>query len=199
MAEQKLKSEKSRFLYDVHFKEVFRTAISLADLKVGETVLDFGCGLKPLKDAIEHYLPNSGIHYFGFDIVRERSDFNGFEEVKKHKFDCIFALSILEHLSIKELHQAFADFNGLGASRLIVSLPAENLLNRFLNFVRNDEELIFWYHITPSKVVGRELYNAFGSPYACRRVQCLKQVGVFEIKKKEAGGLAKNEAKSCFS
>lgn len=179
MAEQKLKSEKNEFLFLYHFRKVFEAGVKIAGVKPGDAVLDFGCGnqnLRPfiIKDSVRGC-------YTGYDVNPAYSDIPNLLEVRGD-VNIVFACSVFEHLTIDELRQAFRDIRATGASRLVVSLPADNLLNRFICWLRKDDELTFWYHLTPSKTVVRELYKAFGSPYKCKRVDGIKYIAGFQIR-----------------
>ncbi len=179
MAKQKLKAENNTFLFLYHFRKVFEQAIKIAGLKGGEHCLDFGCGNQNLRV----FVHSKQCSYVGYDVDPERSDIKNMKEAKD--INTIFTCSVLEHLTAKEMQKTFKQFKATGAKKLIVSLPADNLLNRFICFIRKDDELTFWYHLTPSKEVNTELYKAFGSPYAVKRVDGIKHIAGFNIKQKE--------------
>lgn len=132
-----------------YFGGILRKAVGLAGLKGNEMVLDFGCQSRELKN----FLPK-GIFYTGFDINPAYSDVRDFS---RKKFDVIFALNVLEHLDEKELRQALGKFRSTGAKRLVVSLPTEHAIGRFLALIHGYAEKQKHVHKSSWKQVERIL------------------------------------------
>lgn len=110
-----------------YFNGILAKVVKLADLKPNERVLDFGCQKQHLKN----FLPKT-VKYTGYDIEPAYSDLRDYSV---QRFDKIFALNVLEHLDEKELKQTLRLFKRTGAKKLIVSLPAEHAVGKFLAFI----------------------------------------------------------------
>lgn len=114
------------YLTTAYHKYVLKESVKLAEIHAGMSVLDYGCG----KQMLRHFLPKD-VKYIGYDIVSEFSDV---DDIRGHNYEVIFAIQVLQYpdqTGIKELANLFARLS----NRLVVMVPAENKLKRFLDVV----------------------------------------------------------------
>ena len=89
-----------------------------ANLKGKETVMDFGCNIRALKEVLP-----KGCKYIGFDVVSEYSDIDDYTRLKG--VDVVFALAVFEHLDEKQIRSTLKNFREMGVKKLVVELPRE--------------------------------------------------------------------------
>lgn len=124
--------------------KIAATAINYTGI---ETVLDVGCRSGVLRE----FIPD-GVQYFGNDLVPGPNvafvgnildlEFEG-------KFDCIFALDVLEHVDM--LHDLFDKLEALANVYLVVSLPnTYDLKSRFKYAINGRLGGKYEFSVTPS-------------------------------------------------
>ena len=139
-----------------YFNEIFVKAINIAKPKKEDVILDFGCGKhKQLKCFL-----GDGFNYYGYDIVKEWSDFKDFSEIIPD-ITLIFALSVFEHLTEEELRNCLSKFRELNTNPiLITAIPFQNMQSEILKKItgiaqtENEHKLSF-------KEINRIISNFF--------------------------------------
>ncbi len=149
-----------------YFNGILKKAVKLADLKTGETVLDFGCESQQLKK----FIPK-GVKYVGFDIVPGNSDLKDYRQARPN---VVFALSVLEHLEEKELEYTLNDFKQMGVKKLVVSLPTEHFISKILAWLHGFSE----EHEDEHKTNWKSVYKILSS-----RLKQEKTAGFYTMQK----------------
>ncbi|MDD5148589.1 MAG: hypothetical protein PHH08_03955 [Candidatus ainarchaeum sp.] len=133
-----------------YFYGSLKESAKLAQVKPGETVLDFGCNNKMLKK----YLPEC--NYIGYDIDPKYSDVKDYTTVRP---DTVFSVSVFEYLTEEELDSVAGDFIKMGAKQLITGQPTVNTIGKILSFLsgtyyKNKKEFRQYYRQT-HEILGR--------------------------------------------
>ncbi|HUW44033.1 MAG TPA: hypothetical protein VMV95_03685 [Bacillota bacterium] len=156
--------------------KILKEVVNLAELKGNEKILDFGCSYQ---QELKKYVPN-GVKYVGFDIVSAWSDVKDYRKLKG--VDVVFALNVLEHMyNSQELQEHLNNFKKIGAKKIIVALPIENIIEDTTRIVLNKEAEDFFAHTMPSKQAARELVKIYGMPKKYKRVNFLQIISRFDM------------------
>ena len=123
------KWHKSRYkgIIGIYFNKVIDDIIKLGNLKEEEgLILDFGCGVSIIRDRLPHR------NIIGYDIVPELSDIDDYKQLTPNK---VISNAVCEHLTKKELEEVLNNFKKMNVQTLVVGLPTENKLSKFLSII----------------------------------------------------------------
>ena len=137
-------------LLAAHHRNTLRIAVGMADLQMGMSVLDYGCGGQVLRE----YLP-AGVEYTGYDLNPALTDV---ADPRGRRYDVIFAIQWMMYVGghdLDELVDLMADMS----DTVIGMVPARNflkdqILDRILGLHRNRDR---YNHSLP-----RDIELAFG-------------------------------------
>ena len=150
------------------FKRILQKAVEISEIGLNETVLDFGCERQELKK----FLPKSA-DYVGFDIEERFSDIAAIEGLKD--VDTVFALNVLEHLqSEQELERVLKVFKNIGAKKLIVALPRNDIISQLLKLPTKYDATTFFYHLLDSRQIVRVISKVWGRQQQAVRVNLIQ-------------------------
>lgn len=131
-----------------------KKSIKLADVRLGEKVLDLGCGDMSLKQMLSPDVNYVGIDKNGGAIEYDLED--GLPKaIKNQKFDIIFMNEFIEHIEnfksiLLECKQILTE-----KGRIIISTPSNNriLYGDFFNGIGEDEGHIHCFRKTNMRIL----------------------------------------------
>ena len=171
MAIDKVKMKRRKYFYDTIEKEnedwhnnknplvrlfyriKFKIAISYAQLKKDDLILDFGCGTGQLKKMLPGY------KLIGYDIDPKLTKIKDYTKIKPDK---IFALDVFEHIPKEEIRRILRNFKKMNLNFVLVTaIPTETWLWRKARKLMGLSETVT-DHITKLeeilKILNEELY-----------------------------------------
>ena len=171
MAIDKVKMKRRKYFYDTIEKEnedwhnnknplvrlfyriKFKIAISYAQLKKDDLILDFGCGTGQLKKMLPGY------KLIGYDIDPKLTKIKDYTKIKPDK---IFALDVFEHIPQEEIRRILRNFKKMNLNFVLVTaIPTETWLWRKARKLMGLSETVT-DHITKLeeilKILNEELY-----------------------------------------
>lgn len=137
-------------LVRLFYKLKFKIAIFYANLKKGDTILDFGCGIGQLKKTIPEH------NVIGYDIDPKLTGIKDYKKVKANK---VFVLDVFEHIPEKEIRRILRNFKKFyGEFTLVAAIPTENWLWRKSRKLMGLSERVA-DHMTPLKKILKILHE----------------------------------------
>ena len=108
-----------------YFHKILKESVGIAKVKDFDRVLDFGSG----ECYLEAHLPLSS-DYMAYDIrfLGAGSPYVG--DYTKTNPDIIFAIHVLEHLTLEELGNTLKNFVRMRPKKIITAIPTGNALSR---------------------------------------------------------------------
>lgn len=107
-----------------YFYKLLKTAVQISKTKKEDTILDFGCCKKRLKQ----FLPKE-TKYLGYDIDPKLSMI---KDYKKTRPTTVFAINVLEHLDERQLTETLKEFKKMGVKKIIIGNPTINTISKIV-------------------------------------------------------------------
>ena len=174
IAEYKEKTKNQ--LTNTYFNAYLKNAVEMAGLKGDETVLDFGCDDRRLKI----FFPKS-INYVGFDIVKEKTDYKRYEDIKQ-RIDVAFCIHVLEHAGEKDTTKFLKWAAKKKIKKIVVVTPAKTSVSDLLSFFSGDSFIMAIHHVLDWIQVHRLVASFYGNSKT-RLVWFMSWVSLWELDK----------------
>lgn len=144
-------------LVRLFYRIKFKIAIKYANLKLSDSVLDFGCGDGWLKRYLDNSEDEKGFiltspryKIIGYDIDPKLSEIDDYTKIKPDK---IFALDVFEHISKTQIRKIIKNFKKMNPNVVLITIiPTETWLWHKMRKLMGLSEYVA-DHITPLKEI----------------------------------------------
>jgi len=124
-------------------RSIMDKAVKYANLDFDDVILDFGCGGNWLKW-------NYPYNITGYDIEPTYTDISDYRKLKPNK---IFALSVFEHMTPKEIEETIKSFKKMSSFELIVHLPTDNRMTKIVRILSGKTPKTVGHIIEHGKII----------------------------------------------